>query len=551
MNSQQGLQISDLSGVVRRRGKLMAIVAGGVILVMYWVAMALPNQYTSYATILVEPQSVDDQLVRAGVRESDLKERLGIMTAQILSRQRLSRMIDKYDLYPEESRQMQRQEVIDLMRSRVSVEPVLSELEADQRNVRDVEFNTFKIHYRSRNAETAAVVAQSIANDFLEANIQARVEVSQQSLDFMEDSIESLTQQLVQMEARIKDVKAENAGQLPEDLATNQRILQTVAGQLREARRSLDVAESDEAFWKNQVIAAVSLSAPNDTTSPQYRLKQLETELGMMRSKGFTDKHPDVSSTTHEIAMLKSRLEESPDGSGGSDSYAEQNAKSEQRRAELRAGAARQEIERLGEQLVTVQDRIAATPAVQERLDALERRYDHLRQSYLDFSQRRQQADVQANLERKQLGEQFRILESAFPAPRPSSPNRLLILVVGMLLGVGLGTAAGLIAENADTSLHQTRDLQQLASLPVLAAIPSIILEPDRVKRTRRAIRQGIAAAAVTIFFLVGGAVTYVIVNGMPGSGGAGGSGGGVEEEAGNATRDEQARQADRGGRWG
>ena len=519
MDGQQGLQLSDLFGMVRRRGKLMAAVAGVVILTMYWIAMALPNQYSSYATILVEPQTIDKDLVRSGVRESDLKERLGIMTAQILSRARLSRMIDRFDLYPEESKRMQRQEVIDMMRSHVSVEPVMSELEADQRNARDIEFNTFKIWFRSRDPETAALVAQNIANDFLDANIKARVEVSQQSLDFMEDSINSLTQQLVQVEANVKEVKAENAGQLPEDLDTNQRILQTVAGQLREARRALDLAQSDEAFWKNQVIAAVSLTPANDTTSPAFRLKVLENDLGLMRAKGYTDKHPDVTSVKQEIQLLEERMAASPDDENDSDSYAEQNAKSEQRRAALRAQSARGEIERLQAQLQDVQERIAATPAVAERLDALQRQYDHLYASFQDFSSRRQQAAVQANLERKQLGEQFRILESAFPALRPNSPNRLLILTLGMMLGVGLGVALGLVAENADSSVHQAKDLQRVAGLPVLASIPAILLEPDRAQRNRRAIRQGIAAAAVAVFCLIGGALSYFYVNGFPGGG--------------------------------
>ena len=101
MNSQQVPQLPDIIGMLRRRAKLMAMVAGAICLATYWIAMALPNEYSSYATILVEPQAVDEGLVSSGVRASDLKERLGIMTAEILSRPRLSRLIDEFDLYPE------------------------------------------------------------------------------------------------------------------------------------------------------------------------------------------------------------------------------------------------------------------------------------------------------------------------------------------------------------------------------------------------------------------------------------------------------------------
>ena len=82
----------------------MLAVAGVITLAAYWLAMALPNEYASSSTILVEPQSVAKELVKAGIPESDLNYRLHLMSAQILSRARLSRIIDDLKLYQEESK---------------------------------------------------------------------------------------------------------------------------------------------------------------------------------------------------------------------------------------------------------------------------------------------------------------------------------------------------------------------------------------------------------------------------------------------------------------
>jgi uncharacterized protein involved in exopolysaccharide biosynthesis len=423
-------------------------------------------------------------------------------------------MIDEFDLYPEESDRLQRSEVIDIMRSHVLVEPVLSALEAETRNRREVEFNSFKITFRSRSAVTAAAVAQNIANDFLEANIDARVNVSQQSLSFMQDSIAGLSSRLADVENEIKEVKSENSGHLPEELATNQASLQISRSQLREAQRALDLAQSDNAFWRNQVITADAMTGMNDQSSPAYRRKLIESQLSTMRSRGYTDRHPDVVQAVQELALLDAKLE----GAEGAEdevpgSYAEQNAKSEERRAQLRIEAAEREIERLGAQALAARERISATPAVAARLEALAREYSHLNASFQDFSARRQQASVQADLERKQLGEQFRILESAFPAARPTSPNRVLILAFGLLLGAGLGGASGLVLETLDSSLHDSRGLQAATNVPVLASIPLIMLPPDLTARRRRLTLQVLAAAAVVFFFLVGGLATYVVVN--------------------------------------
>ncbi|MAI80268.1 MAG: hypothetical protein CL917_15070 [Deltaproteobacteria bacterium] len=523
MNLQDGLQISDVIGIVRRRGRVVAWTSGIIILFFYWIVMALPNQYSSYATILVEPQAIDEALVTAGVRERDLQERLGIMSARILSRARISKLIDEFDLYPEESATMQRQEVIDLMRSALSVEPVLSELESDNRNADVVDFNRFKIVYRNSDSKTAAVVAQSLANDFLDANITARIAISQQSLSFMEDSMNSLREQAESAESEIKNVKRENAGHLPEDLPTNQRILEQLIAQMREAQRALALARSDESFWKSQVIVAESMVGGNDRTSPAYRRKTLESELSAMEARGYTEKHPDVAHARQELVLLQEKQDlrraesdNSDDSSkdNSNDSYAEQNAKSELRRAGLAAIAAQEDIDRLAAQQESVQEEIAATPLVAEQLNALEREYRSMITSFESFAVKRQQAAVQANLERKQLGEQFRILESAFAAARPGSPNRVLMLVIGVLFGVGVGAATGLLLEASDSSIHDARRLQAFTNMPVLVSIPSITLDPDRRARRRRLVLELALASLITLFFLAGGAVTYFYVNG-------------------------------------
>ena len=514
MNTQQSPQLPEIGGMLRRRAKLMLSVGGSAFLLMYLIAMALPNQYSSYATILVEPQAVDEGLVSSGVRESDLKERLGIMTAEILSRPRLSRLIDEFDLYPEESERLQRSEVIDLMRSNVVVEPVVSALEAGRRQRNEIDFNSFRIILRSKSAVTAAVVAQSIANDFLEANIDARVNVSQQSLRFMQDSIDELSGRLNEVEQEIKELKNENTGHLPEELASNQEALQLSIGQLRDVQRALDLAMSDEAFWKNQVITAGAMTGLNDQASPVYRRNMVEAELGMMRARGFTDRHPDVVQALQELTLLDDRIDSSEEGEGEvPGSYAEQNAKSEERRSALRVEALTRDVQRLTEQAEEARERLAATPAVAARLEALTREYSHLNASFQDFSARRQQASVQADLERKQLGEQFRILESAFPAPRPSSPNRRLILFLGLVLGAGLAGTVGLLLESLDSAVHDSRSLQAATSVPVLASIPAIMLQPDFVARRRQRTREILVAGGIAVLCLLGGVVSYVYIN--------------------------------------
>jgi len=516
MNLDQGVQVIDLIGLARRRGKLIAMVVGSVILATFWISMALPNLYRSSAMILVEPQSVDENLVNSGVRQSDLNERLGIMTAEMLSRARLSAIIDKFELYRDESEEMQRSEIIDLMRSYISVEPVLSELEDGTRKT-DLVFSTFRITFRHENKYVAAQVAQEIANSFIDANIESRTEITGKSLSFMRDEIRSLSDSLAVVEKSISGVKAESGGSLPEEFAGNQRLLQFGMTDLREAQRILSAAESDASYWKAQALTASTMSGVGDQNSPSYRLQSLELQRGSLLAKGFTKKHPDVVQADAEIALLQGQLAEGNTGEGDENvaqkSVAEQNARSEQGRAELRAKSAQEDIARLRVSIAEVERRIGGTAVVAEKLDALSRQYDSLYRSYQDFSNRLQQASVQADLERRQLGEKFRILETAEPAPEPSSPNRLLLLSLGTIMGLALGGGIGLVSEVSDSSLHTSNELQAALGIPVLISVPNIMLESDRAIRSRRILRESLAAAFVVVFVLVGGVTTYYVVN--------------------------------------
>jgi succinoglycan biosynthesis transport protein ExoP len=512
--NQQSIQFPDLFGIARRRGKVIAIVAGAVILVTFWIAMALPNLYTSYAVILVEPQSVDENLVDSGVREGDLSERLGLMTAEILSRRRLSQIITEMDLYEDEREEMQRFEVVELMRTFFAVEPVVNELEERRNRSQEQPFRTFKITFRNENPLVARDVAQRIANDFINANIDTRTEVTAKSLDFMQDEIGSLTANLATVEGRIGEVKTTNAGRLPEEFAAHQQQLQYTIGSLRGAQRALDMANSDAAFWANQAVTASESSTDVNPISPTYRKRALEIEHGSLLARGFTNKHPDVIRVEAELAILQEQLEGMGEDGEELLSPGEQSARAQQNRSELQAKASLVEIKRLEETIADLESRLAETPAVAEQLDALQRQYDHLYLSYQDFSSRLQQAGVQADLERRQLGERFRILEPAERPREPSSPNRILLLILGAAFGLALGGGVGLTAEISDSSLHTSNSLQAALGIPVLISVPKIMLEPDRMDRSRRILRESLVAVGIVVFVLVGGVATYFLVNG-------------------------------------
>jgi uncharacterized protein involved in exopolysaccharide biosynthesis len=403
------------------------------------------------------------------------------------------------------------------MRDNVRVAPVLSELSRHaNRPTANEEINQFKIFFTDIDARVAMTVAQTLSNDFIEQHIEQRISLSQKSLEFIEEELGRLSASIRDVEAKVAEVKADNPGRLPEDMAASQRRVERLMSDLAYAQRALSEATSDEAFYRSQVY---NVQTSGSELTPQRRLKDLEMLVSEMQSRGYTEKHPDMIKARLEIETHKVTIASAPEPGEGSDldlTFAQQSTEAERRRAALRKGSAEQEIVRLQESIDGVQAQLAGTPAVAELLDGLDRQYKHLFDSFQDFSNRRLEATVQAQLERRQLGEQFRVLEAAFVAPEPSSPNRPLIIVLGAIFAIGAGLAVGILVESTDASVHTARQLQAAVGIPVLAAIPNILLEQDLAVVRRSRIRTALAAAAVLVFALVGGAANYVWVNGMP-----------------------------------
>jgi len=524
MTNQAGIQI-DFIGTLKRRAYIASVIAGVITLFVYWVAMALPNQYTASAVLLVEPQTVNGKLIEPGASGIDLNERLNLMTAQILSRTRLSKIIEELQLYEKESKSMTRQEIVDEMRSKISVRPVIPELTRGLR-ARDkpIEINTFEVFFSASSAVTAAQVAQTLANDFIQNHIAARVESTQASLEFIAAEESRLSTRIREIDSKLAEIKEENESSLPENLAANQRTMERDLSEMRYAQRQLDVARSDLSFWEHQFRTAQALGQSlngQDSLSPARRIQGLELQLKELVARGFTERHPDMISLKAELASNRRGVNEARAAKEENEdlalqSFGEQNADAERQRSKLHVASLEQEVERISLHLDELRAHVVAAPRVAEKMEAFERQRVQLASSLKGFSSLRLQAAVQADLERRQLGERFRILESAIPPLEISSPNRGLILILGLLFGLTIGVVVGLVAEGTDPSFHQERDLQSSVGIPVLAVIPSISFDEDLDRQRRSRSMRAMAMVGVTAFSLFGGFGTYVFVNGAP-----------------------------------
>jgi capsular polysaccharide biosynthesis protein len=77
-------------------------------------------------------------------------------------------------------------------------------------------------------------------------------------------------------------------------------------------------------------------------------------------------------------------------------------------------------------------------------------------------------------LEERWKGERFRVLDPAYLPEQPVSPDPMLFLLGGVVLGLALGLGLAYVAEFLDRSVKDVDELEDALPYPVLATIPHV-----------------------------------------------------------------------------
>jgi capsular polysaccharide biosynthesis protein len=157
----------------------------------------------------------------------------------------------------------------------------------------------------------------------------------------------------------------------------------------------------------------------------------------------------------------------------------------------------------LRDSLARYQAQIAVVPTRETELVELTRDYETLRLVYTNLLAKSENARVAANLERRQIGEQFRMLDPARLPERPISPNRAQIDAFGAVGGLVVGLGLIALLEYRDRSLRTEEDVLGAFRLPVLALVPKMVGQSERRRRWRRRSYVGIGLMGLAVFVVV------------------------------------------------
>lgn len=469
------LEFRDYLEIVRRRKVPLFLCALGFFSFSIVFASRLPNFYRSETLIMVDPQQVPSSYVQSTVSTS-IEDRLSTIQEQVMSATHLQHIIDKLGLYSDLRGKRSEQQIIAAMRKATTVEVVGP----------TGRLSSFRIAFQSKDPQTASKVPNELASEFISENLRVRLQQFDGAADFLDSEMHETKSQLEAKEQELQRIRVQNAADLPESRQYHLEALNNLRGQLRTSQELINRAEEQEATLQQYAPTIdLDLGGYGPSVSPfQSRIQKLERQLTELRAR-YGPGHPDVRKAESELADL--RAQEAAEQKQ-QESTAVPKAAPVLNAAHVKNPVLQAQEEKLGQEIreqkalqKQYQDQInlhtaklEQGPVFEQRIGSLMRDYDSLRGHYQDLLNKKLSAEMAKELEGRQQGERFVVLDSA-PVPQsPAGPNRLLISAAGLVVGTLAGVALILAMEFSDESVRNEREAASLIGKAVLAGVPRI-----------------------------------------------------------------------------
>jgi polysaccharide chain length determinant protein (PEP-CTERM system associated) len=475
----------------------------------------LPDQYRSETLILVVPQRVPESYVRSTVT-TRIEDRLQAISQQIMSRTKLEQIIQDFNLYTGERKTLIMEDIVDQMRKYIDVQVVKGD--------------AFRVSFISDEPRTAMRVTERLASFFIDESLRDRALLADGTNQFLEAQLEQARRALIDTEQKLEAYRRRHAGELPTERDSNIQGVHNTEMQLQALIESLNrdrdrhlvveraISDAQMAATLAETAAAAAPAPPSAEPAEAPAANQLRAAQAALQALALRLKpeHPDIGRLKRQITELQRRADAeaaarpvSADPVPPSPADAVRRSRLDDLRTEL-GNLDRQIAFKTGEEarvrkvLADYQKRLEATPTRESELTDLTRDYATLQTAYQSLLTKKQDSQISTNLERRQIGEQFRILDPARLPERPFSPNRPLIYGMGVLAGLAVGFGLVALMEYLDRTMRSEADVRTALNLPVLATIPLIRESAPRRKRVATESASAAAALLATLAAIVG-----------------------------------------------
>ena len=523
----EGYNLLDLRPLLRRRAKLAGLVFLTIAMLALVVSYSLQNLYRSSGTIVIERPEVSERFLPGTFQNPDREQRIARINDEVMTRDNLAEIVEQHDLYPEIRGDRSAASVVSELRRNVELD-LLSAAD-DPRSRYSGEVTGFEISFFHANPATARNVARDVVDLFLSVNRLRRQAAYDETAAALTGQADTQRGRVAELESRLADFKTLHPGALPEDRAYNRQVAERKERDLDNLDREIRSLQERKTLLQSQLAQTdlwITTVGPDGDPLPASndRLRSLQAEylrlLGIYNSSHpdvqrvkreiealtggtgspalqqailaeltakraelmeaqtqYGDNHPDVRALERSIATLETQLDQAPQGDSNTPppnnpTYINLDLQLKAVNNEL--AALRQDRLRVQQEAVDLDQRVLIAPEVEREYLELTRDLGLARDQYEDTMSRLMAVQRAGVLEEEELSERYVVTRMPSLSYTPAFPNRPLIILIGVFLGVSFGIGSGLLAEALDGTVRGTRDIFTIMGAPPIAAVPVI-----------------------------------------------------------------------------
>ncbi len=437
-----------------RRKELFIVLALAIMTAVIATSYVLPRKYEANSTVFIE-KNVISELVKGITVTPSMEDTIKVLTYAITSRTLLTKAIDSLDMNLTKKKNIDNEELIKKLQQDVDVK------------VKDK--NLFIISYKNNNPRLAMDFVNTLVRLYIEENTSSKRGESYDATKFLSEQIDTFRTKLEKAEDEVNTYKRDKGGVIAIDegkLFQEINIAQQKLYDLELRRRQLE--------GMRQITKKGNDPLQAKLTALQKRLDDLRVE--------YTDNYPDVIKVRDEIESVKAQM-----GSRKGDITLPLDPQ-EMAKIESEIGAIKASEESLRRYISSNQGLLRSLPSAKAGLEKLELAKQNQKNIYDQLFARHGQSEVSKQMEVQDKTTTFRIVDPAVLPVKPVSPNRLKIMLMGIIGGIATSFGVLLLLDSMDQSVKDV-DSAKSFGLPVLAVIPNIqdqqLLETQR-KRAKR-----------------------------------------------------------------
>lgn len=489
--------------IILKRKYLSLTVCLIVLSAFTWGSFLLPKAYEASSTVFVERSYVIDPLIKGIGVTSSMEERLKILKDRITTRNIIDRVMKKLDMDINIKSPEQYEARINSIRENLDIKVKTSRTRGDETQL-------FSISYKDKDPVIVRDLVNTLISEYIEENLTYKRTDAYSAYEFIDGQLLEYKKKLDDSDRAIREFREKNPHLIPQSEGTLQTRIENFQSILIDTEIKLKELIKKRENLQKQLSGEKELTVAFVTKegSPQARLNFLNNTLMVLLTK-YTDNYPEVIKVKSEIEELKKQIAEAKDAKSehiGSETATinpiYQQIREELAKTDSEIESLKARSEEILKQQQAAQNLLGRMPKEQEEWSKLQRDRNVYQKIYDDLLQKLENARVSKDLEFADKTATFKVVDPAILPHYPVSPDRAKMIIMGIFLGIASGIGIAFALEYIHPTLKDEAAIENQFKLPVLATIPQIITEQDRIYRLKKD-KRIFTAAAVYLFVIM------------------------------------------------